>query len=92
MFFAGGAYTVRGYEERKIGPIDSVSKDPLGGEAMIVANVEYTYPLISFIKLAVFCDTGNVWAKLGDIGNGGFKSGVGLGVRIKTPIGPIMLD
>lgn len=91
-FFAGGAYTVRGYEERKIGPIDSVSKDPLGGEAMIVANVEYTYPLISFIKLAAFYDTGNVWEKLGDIGKGGFKSGVGLGVRIKTPIGPIMLD
>ena len=44
----------------------------------------------------------NTWEKVGDIGSsrnafgvantGGFKSGFGLGVRIKTPIGPIMLD
>ena len=26
------------------------------------------------------------------INSGGFKSGFGLGVRIKTPLGPIMLD
>ncbi len=91
-FFAGGAYTIRGYKEREVGPIDPASSDPLGGDAMIVGNIEYTYPLMSFLKLAAFCDTGNVWSKLGDIGQGGFKTGVGLGVRIKTPIGPIMLD
>ena len=101
-YFAGGANTIRGYHERKIGPIDQVSKDPLGGESMLIGNVEYLYPVFSFIKLAAFYDVGNVWQKLGDIASsknangvansGGFKSGVGLGVRIKTPIGPIMLD
>jgi len=91
-FFAGGAYTVRGYRERKVGPVDSKSKDPLGGESMLVANLEYTYPLLSFLKLAAFYDSGNVWEKMSKIGSGGFKSGVGFGVRIKTPIGPIMLD
>jgi len=29
-FFAGGAYTIRGYEERKVGPVDDKSHDPLG--------------------------------------------------------------
>ena len=101
-FFAGGAYTIRGYEERKVGPIDPSSKDPLGGASMAVGNIEYTYPLFSFLKVAAFYDVGNVWEKLGDIfsnknangveNSGGFKSGVGLGLRIKTPIGPIMLD
>lgn len=91
-FFAGGANTVRGYEERQIGPIDSSSKDPLGGESMLIGNIEYTYPLVDFLKVAVFYDTGNVWAKLNDIGSGGFKSSIGLGLRVKTPIGPIMLD
>jgi outer membrane protein insertion porin family len=96
-FFAGGAYTIRGYRERKVGPVDSKSKDPLGGESMLVGNLEYTYPLFSFLKLAAFYDIGNVWEKMAKIGTGGFesdgfKSGVGLGVRIKTPIGPIMLD
>ncbi|MDD4939566.1 MAG: outer membrane protein assembly factor BamA [Candidatus Omnitrophica bacterium] len=91
-FFAGGAYTIRGYHERKVGPIDPVSKDPLGGEAFLVGNVEYLYPVLSFIKLAAFYDAGNVWEKAGDIGTGGIKSGVGVGLRVKTPIGPIMLD
>jgi len=91
-FFAGGAYTIRGYEERSIGPIDTASKDPLGGESMLVGNIEYTYPLFDFLKLAAFYDTGNVWEKMSNIGQGGFKSGFGLGLRIKTPIGPILLD
>lgn len=91
-YFAGGAYTVRGYRERKIGPVDAVTSDPLGGNSMLVGNIEYTYPLYDFFKLAAFYDTGNVWEKLRQIGSGGFKSGFGLGFRIKTPIGPVMLD
>ncbi|MEW6101987.1 MAG: outer membrane protein assembly factor BamA [Candidatus Omnitrophota bacterium] len=91
-FFAGGAYTVRGYEERSLGPIDPVSEDPLGGNSMVVGNIEYTYPLLDFLKVAAFYDAGNVWSKLGDIGSESLKSSIGLGVRIKTPIGPIMLD
>lgn len=91
-FFAGGAESIRGYHERKIGPYDPISKDPLGGDALLIGNIEYTYPLFSFLKVATFYDVGNVWSKIGDMGNGGFKSGVGLGLRIKTPIGPIKLD
>jgi outer membrane protein insertion porin family len=97
-FFAGGANTIRGYEERSVGPFDPLSKDPLGGEAMLVGNIEYTYPLYqasdkSFkISMAAFYDTGNVWANLSDFCSGGFVSGVGLGIRLKTPIGPIMVD
>jgi len=101
-FFAGGAYTIRGYEERKVGPVDPGSNDPLGGASMLVGNIEYTYPLFSFLKVAAFFDIGNVWQKLGDIGSskdvngvsstGGFKSAFGIGFRIKTPVGPIMLD
>lgn len=101
-FFAGGAYTVRGYEERSLGPYDGGSKDPLGGNSMLVGNIEYLYPLFGFLKVAAFYDVGNVWEKIGDIGSsrnpddninaGGFKSSFGLGLRVKTPIGPIMLD
>lgn len=91
-FFAGGARTIRGYDERKVGPLDPVNNDPIGGESMIVGSVEYTIPLIDFIKMALFYDVGNVWAKSSKIGTGGLKSGTGLGVRIKTPIGPMNLD
>jgi outer membrane protein insertion porin family len=101
-FFGGGANTVRGYEERMLGPVDPVTKDPLGGESLIVGNIEYTYPLFDFLKVAGFYDIGNVWQKLKDIGSsqnafgvintGGFKSSFGIGLRLKTPIGPINLD
>ncbi|MCM8782532.1 MAG: outer membrane protein assembly factor, partial [Candidatus Omnitrophica bacterium] len=92
-FYAGGTNSIRGYRERRIGPKDSISNDPIGGEAMVIGNAEYTFPLYEkVLKGAVFYDIGNVWAKWDDIGTGGFKSGVGAGVRIKTPIGPVSLD
>jgi len=91
-FYAGGANTIRGYEERSVGPVDPLSNDPIGGESIFIANVELTVPLLEFVKGALFIDTGNVWEKADDFGNGGFKTGVGLGVRIKTPIGPLKLD
>ena len=49
-------------------------------------------PIIEVIKGALFYDIGNVWAKLRDYGTGGLKSGAGVGLRVKTPIGPIKLD
>ena len=91
-FFAGGAYTIRGYEERKIGPYDRITKDPLGGNSLLIGNIEYTYPLFDFLRTAVFFDSGNVWEKTSDLGSGGFKSSFGFGLRLKTPLGPISLD
>ena len=91
-FFAGGARTIRGYNERKVGPLDPNTEDPIGGESMVVGNIEYTIPLVDYIKLAGFFDAGNVWARKEDFGSGGFKAGTGFGLRVKTPIGPINLD
>ncbi len=91
-YFAGGATTIRGYDERMVGPIDPLSQDPLGGNAMMIGNIEYQYPLFSFLKVAAFYDVGNVWGDMKDLGSGGFKSGIGFGARIKTPVGPMAID
>lgn len=91
-FFVGGARTIRGYDERQVGPLDPTTNDPIGGESMLVGNVEYTIPLIDVVKVAAFLDAGNVWAKIDDFASGNFKSGTGLGLRVKTPIGPVSLD
>lgn len=93
-FFAGGANTVRGYKERSIGPRDSKTGDPIGGEAMFVANAEATYPIFKNFKIAVFYDIGNVWENSEDANIKGddFKSGTGVGIRVKTPIGPVKVD
>ena len=92
-YFAGGANTIRGYRERRIGPRDPGNQDPVGGEAYWIANAEETFPIYpNLIKGAVFFDIGNVFEQIDDFGEGGTFSGVGAGVRIKTPIGPVKLD
>ncbi len=91
-FFAGGANTIRGYKERKVGPIDTVTDDPLGGEALFIGNLEYQYPLWKYIRVVGFIDSGNVWSRTKDFASGNFKTGVGLGLRVKTPLGPFKLD
>lgn len=91
-FYAGGERTIRGYDERAVGPVDSMTLDPIGGESMLIGNIEYTIPIVKFVKLATFFDIGNVWSKMSDLGSGGFKSGAGFGLRVKTPIGPVNLD
>ena len=91
-FYAGGSRTIRGYDERKVGPLDAVTDDPIGGESLLVGNIEYTIPIIDYIKMAAFFDAGNVWSKIEDFGSGDFVFGTGIGLRIKTPIGPVNLD
>ena len=91
-FFVGGASTVRGYDERSLGPIDPVTEDPIGGESFFVGNIEYTYPVIDVLKAAVFFDTGSAWAKSSDFLSEKVYSSIGLGIRVKTPLGPIKLD
>jgi len=91
-FYAGGAATIRGYRERKVGPIDT-GNNPVGGDRMIIANIEYTYPLADFLKAATFFDVGKVWGgESSDIVKSGFMSSIGLGFRVNTPIGPVSVD
>ncbi|MBU0880858.1 MAG: outer membrane protein assembly factor BamA [Candidatus Omnitrophica bacterium] len=91
-FFAGGANTIRGYKERRIGP--RAGDQSIGGDSIVVVNAEATFPVYEkIIKGAVFYDLGNVWAKSSDFLVGGdYKSGAGIGIRVKTPIGPVKLD
>ncbi|MBF0619073.1 MAG: outer membrane protein assembly factor BamA [Candidatus Omnitrophica bacterium] len=91
-YFAGGARSIRGYSERGIGPTDSSTGDPIGGDGIMTGTIEYTIPLIDVIKFATFYDIGNVWAKYTDIGVNKLYSGYGVGFRVKTPIGPMNLD
>jgi outer membrane protein insertion porin family len=95
-FFAGGATTIRGYKQRGVGPRDMSTNAALGGRAMTIGNAEVTFPIFkNLVKGAVFYDIGNVWEKTnfwGEKEESGFKSGTGIGVRVKTPIGPVKLD
>jgi len=92
-FYAGGAGTIRGYSERGVGPRDLVTGDAIGGESLLIGNAELSFPIYkNLIKGAVFYDIGNVWEDSGDLGQGGYKHGTGVGIRVKTPIGPVKVD
>ncbi|MFH1798396.1 MAG: outer membrane protein assembly factor BamA [Candidatus Omnitrophota bacterium] len=94
-YFAGGASTIRGYSQRGIGPRDARDSNVVvGGNAMVIGNAEVTFPLFkSLIKGAVFYDAGSVMEKAEEIFEAtDYKMGTGVGVRVKTPIGPVNLD
>ena len=92
-FYAGGASTIRGYKERRVGP-EGESGDPIGGRILGIFNAEYTYNLGKSLKWAFFYDLGNVWRRPADFKWDGLKlkASIGTGVRVKTPLGPIRLD
>jgi len=93
-FYAGGANTIRGYKERKVGPRDTGSDEPIGGDSLLIGNAEVTFPIYEkMLKGAVFYDVGNVWAKSADfLVEGKYRSGAGVGLRVNTPVGPFRLD
>jgi outer membrane protein insertion porin family len=92
-FFAGGATTIRGYEERSVGPKDERGED-LGGDKRMVFNIEYKFPLYNPLNLkgVVFFDAGNVFGRDEDFDITSFKKGAGFGLRFMSPFGPLKLD
>ncbi len=63
-----------------------------GGNALIIANAELRQPVYRQISLVGFYDLGNVFAKFDDIAPKNFSHSLGLGLRVKTPLGPLRLD
>ncbi|MDD5680637.1 MAG: outer membrane protein assembly factor BamA [Candidatus Omnitrophica bacterium] len=91
-YYAGGAETIRGYKERRVGPRDPNTNDPIGGNIRFLGTIEATFPVFEdMIKGAVFTDAGNVWEEFDNI-DAKLKYGIGAGVRVKTPLGPVKLD
>lgn len=70
---------------------------PIGGDALIEATAELRTPIVGDLGAAFFVDAGNVSRFSGD-GPNGFEElfppnvAVGLGLRYRTPFGPIRLD
>jgi outer membrane protein insertion porin family len=65
---------------------------PLGGNAMLIGNIELRFPVIAFLSGALFYDTGNVFRSFTDLSNVGFSNAVGFGARFNTPVGPVRFD
>ncbi|MGZ5010210.1 MAG: autotransporter assembly complex protein TamA [Methylobacter sp.] len=86
-FFAGGMNSVRGYAYRDLGPKDNTGH-VIGGKFLSVASAEYEHYLFDNWGVAAFIDSGNAY----NLENIRIKTGVGLGVRWYSPIGPVRVD
>jgi outer membrane protein insertion porin family len=55
-------------------------------------NVELRYPIISIFSGVIFYDFANVWPPSYDYRFGDLRYAAGMGLRVRTPIGPVRAD
>jgi len=73
MSVLGNSKTLRGYREGRFRDF---------GSALI--NIEYRYPIWDSWDGVFFLDQGEVFTNLGDLSVGGFHTGYGFGIRVRT--------
>jgi outer membrane protein insertion porin family len=88
--FLGGSNNLRGFPFREVGP--QQNGEPIGGQSMARATLEWTFPIIEKARGAVFYDTGFVNSSAWSFGFNHMASDVGVGLRLDLPIGPLRLD
>ncbi len=91
-YYGGGIGSIRGFQYRGISPRSRVNPDdPIGGETMILAGLEYSYPILAEqIRGVVFLDTGTVD---NDFSLSKYRASAGFGLRWNIPFfGPVPLS
>lgn len=87
-FFAGGDQSVRGYDYQSLSP-ENNQGDKIGGRYLVAGSAEYQYSVAEKWRVATFIDQGNSFNSL-ELPS--LKTGVGIGVRWVSPVGPLRLD
>ncbi len=89
-FFAGGDRSIRGYAWREVGPRVRGSDGKLyalGAKNVATGSIEYEHYFTQSWGAAAFVDTGSAFDTTPD-----WHTGVGAGVRWRSPVGPLRLD
>ena len=91
-FYAGGDRSIRGYDWREVGPRISTRNGrrafAIGAKSVVTASVEFERYFTPTIGAAVFVDSGDAF----DSGSPDWRTGVGIGARYRSPVGPLKLD
>ncbi|HEV8267303.1 MAG TPA: POTRA domain-containing protein [Thermoanaerobaculia bacterium] len=93
-FFAGGRSTHRAFALDDLGIEGQTAKNGagFGGNGLLVGNVEWRIPVVGDLGIAIFLDAGNVWADYKSMELSQIRTGLGLGLRYLTPVGPLRLE
>ncbi len=86
-YFTGGSSTVRGYNYNSLGPRDA-NGAVIGGKHMLIGSIEYEHAISTKWAAAAFYDVGDAVDNFYDP----LSKGVGIGVRWRSPVGPIRFD
>ncbi len=84
-FFAGGDSSVRGYGFEKLGPEED--GEVVGGERLLTGSLELDALIRPNWSVAAFVDSGSAFNSTPE-----FSTGVGLGLRWYSPLGPLRFD
>lgn len=101
--YSGGSTSLRSFPDFQAGPRDLQTGFVLGGNALLVNNLELRFPLYGDnLRGVLFEDAGNVYRTLSAVS---FRfrqrnlrdfdymvQSVGFGIRYQTPIGPLRVD
>jgi len=85
-FFAGGDRSVRGFDYHEIGEVNA-NGVVIGGKYLTVASAEYEYYFRENWGAAVFVDAGDAFSDSLSL-----NVGAGVGLRWRSPVGPIRVD
>ena len=85
-FYAGGDRSIRGYEWREVGP--RIGDFSIGAKNVVTASAEFERYFTESWGGAVFVDGGSAF----DGSDVDWHTGVGVGVRWKSPVGPLRFD
>src|SRR5438874_1497816 len=88
--YLGGANNLRGFPFREVGP--QQNGEPIGGQSMARATIEWTFPIIEKARGAIFYDSGFVNSDSWSFDFKHLANDIGAGIRINLPIGPMRLD
>ena len=86
-FFAGGQDSIRGFSFESISPRDSQGA-LTGADKLITTTLEYQYDIWPNWAIVGFVDNGKAYVDDSEP----FRTGAGLGVRWKTPVGAVGID
>ena len=89
-FFAGGARTVRGFEEDGLSERNFFG-DPVGGQGLLVLNQEVRFPVYRWVRGVGFVDFGTLSPEA-KITFRDMTTSAGFGLRLTTPFGVLRLD
>jgi outer membrane protein assembly factor BamA len=93
-FFGGGDTTVRGFALDRLGTEETLDPQgfPQGGNGMAIFNLETRAPYWKNLQFVWFMDAGNVFKHASDIRLQEMRFTSGVGLRYRSPIGPLRVD